>query len=372
LAYCTRPNIHVPAEPTLATNQPFSEEHGSVEAELIARASYAHPLFQQDNAAIYYGLEEATRGMIYAASIKPFQRTKDGRGALAAMISQCAGEDKWRALIKQAEDLIHARRWKGQQYNDSLEKFIGQHRTAFVNMSQCATYVNYQLPNATSRITNLLTGIECMSPPLQAAMALVRSDQGPNGKMNDFEATASFLLPHDPIATKRHQDKKRPAVDISEVNASQRGDDHTKARTGKTGVEFRFHTYDEYNTLTKEQKEELDAYRDSREAQGLSRKLPKYGVKGNKGKKSFQKKATSPPPNRNMKKMIAAAVAEYHSKDNEVSVDQQLHDYIVSVVQTAKTNKSTRPGATGQAAAVESAPATPQISRKSILNRAKK
>jgi hypothetical protein len=282
LAYCTRETADVPAEPPLATNQPFSAEHGSVEAELIARASHHHPLFQQDNSDIYYGLEEATRGTIYAVSIKPFQRAKNGRGALAAMISQYAGEDKWRALIKQAEDLIHSRRWKGQQTNYSLEKFIGQHRTAHVNVSQCSSHdVNYQVPNETSRVTYLLTGIECMHPPLQAAMALVlRSDQAPTGKMNDFEATASFLLPHDPVATKRNMDKKRPAADISELNATQRGAEIMKARSGKTGVEFRFHTYDEYDNLTQEQKAELDEYRDSRESQGLSRKLPKIKGKG--------------------------------------------------------------------------------------------
>jgi hypothetical protein len=65
-----------------------------------------------------------------AASIKPFQKTKDGRSAFNAMISQYAREDKCRALIKQAEDMIHNRKWKGQQSNYSLEKFIGQQHGA--------------------------------------------------------------------------------------------------------------------------------------------------------------------------------------------------------------------------------------------------
>jgi hypothetical protein len=64
---------------------------------------------------VYYYIEEATRSTVYAASIKPFQRTKNGRGAFAAMLSQYAGKDKWRALIKESEDLMHRQRWKGQQ-----------------------------------------------------------------------------------------------------------------------------------------------------------------------------------------------------------------------------------------------------------------
>ena len=73
------PQVPGPA-PTLSTNQPQSTEHGSVVGELIARASHTHTLFRDDNSVVYYHLEEATRGASYAASIKPFQRGKDGRG----------------------------------------------------------------------------------------------------------------------------------------------------------------------------------------------------------------------------------------------------------------------------------------------------
>ena len=81
LAYVIQIDPQVPGPaPTLAPNQPHSTEHGSVEGELIARASHTHALFRDDNSVVYYHLEEATRGTSYAASIKPFQRGKDGRG----------------------------------------------------------------------------------------------------------------------------------------------------------------------------------------------------------------------------------------------------------------------------------------------------
>ena len=118
------------AAPLLHNNLPYSIVHGSVEAELMAHALHDHALFRDDNALVYYYIEEATRSTTYAASIKPFQRAKNGRGAFLAMISQYAGEDKWRALIKESEDLLHNQRWKGQQSNYSLERFIGQHRSA--------------------------------------------------------------------------------------------------------------------------------------------------------------------------------------------------------------------------------------------------
>jgi hypothetical protein len=78
--------VNIPATaPTLLAGQPHSTEHGSVKAELVARAQHTHTLFRDGNANIYYRLEEATRIAAFAASIKPFQRTKDGRGTFQAL-----------------------------------------------------------------------------------------------------------------------------------------------------------------------------------------------------------------------------------------------------------------------------------------------
>jgi hypothetical protein len=72
----------------------------SVIGELVARASHKHALFRDDKASVYHYLEEATRTTAYAASIKLFQRRKDGRGAWLALHGQYAGKDKWEAEIK--------------------------------------------------------------------------------------------------------------------------------------------------------------------------------------------------------------------------------------------------------------------------------
>ena len=61
LAYVIRKDEEVPAmAPPLQDGQPHSEAHGSIEGEMIAQASHAHAMFQDDNAAVYYALEEAT------------------------------------------------------------------------------------------------------------------------------------------------------------------------------------------------------------------------------------------------------------------------------------------------------------------------
>ena len=89
LVYIIRDEPNPPAVALpLAPGQPHTIEHGSVEAELIARASHTHGLFRNDNSDLYFLLEEATRSTSYAASIRPFQRNRDGEGAWKALTSQ--------------------------------------------------------------------------------------------------------------------------------------------------------------------------------------------------------------------------------------------------------------------------------------------
>ena len=81
LAYVIRTASPVPAIGLQAPDAPHSLKHLLIEEELIARAAHDHPLFREDNSEVYFKLEEATRSTPYAASIKPFMRMKNGRGA---------------------------------------------------------------------------------------------------------------------------------------------------------------------------------------------------------------------------------------------------------------------------------------------------
>jgi hypothetical protein len=127
--------------------------------ELVASASHEHALFRDNNASVYQYLEKATRTTAYAASIKPFQRRKDGRGAWLALLGQYAGNDKREAEIKIQEAVLHTRTWKCQS-NFSLESFISQHRDAYVSLEACVVHVQYQLPNQHSRVGFLLDAIK--------------------------------------------------------------------------------------------------------------------------------------------------------------------------------------------------------------------
>jgi hypothetical protein len=308
LSYLTRDDVDPPnPPPPLMNNRAYSTEHGSVEMELVARASHNHAAFRDDNLKLYHYLEEATRGTFYAASLKPYQRGKDGRSAYNSIRSQYAGRDKWEAEIKHQDDLLHTRVWKGQS-NFSLEKFIAQHRNAYVSMRQCAQHIAFQLPNEHTRVGYLLDAIQCSDPALQAAMANVSGDDGPNGKRNNFEATASYLLPSCPVAKKRAMSgaNKRNNNEISDVTAdvSAAAGFGSKPGIGKSGVHFRYYNKDEYRSLSKDQKLELKEWRE------------KHG--------GIDKKKNKNPSGQKVgltKKQVAAMIAAAHRKGPEEPED---------------------------------------------------
>ena len=324
LKYVIRPTAQVPAEvPPLATNQPHSEAHGSVEEDLVARASHTHALFRDDNSKVYHLLEEATRSTQYAASIKPYQRTKNGRGAWLAMVKQYAGEDKWEAEIKRQEQLLHTRVWKGQS-NFSLEAFVSQHRNAYVSMQACAEHVAFQLPNGHSRVGFLLDAIQCSDAGLQASMANIRTDKAPGGMRSDFEAAAAHLLPYDPVAKKRTAANKRGIglisatdADISATSASG------KPGIGQTGVHLRFHTKSEYQALTSEQKTELKQWRlDNPDKVKASKATKRQRTK------SYTQKQISSLVTKKVK-------AELEKESEEKKETDDLKAYIMSVIREA-------------------------------------
>ena len=79
-----------------------------------------------------------------------------------------------------------------------------------------------------------------MDPGLQAVMASVKTDDGPNGMRNDFEAVAVHLLPYDLVAKKKAA-MKQPVAQISSVEevAEVSGAAMMKESIGKTGVHLR-------------------------------------------------------------------------------------------------------------------------------------
>ena len=202
-------------------------------------------------------------------------------------------------------------------------------------MQQCAEHVDFQLPNEHTRVGYLIESIENSDASLQAALALVRNDTGPNGKRNDFEATAAFLLPHDPVAKKRAS-AKRTHADVSAFDGST-----IKSGIGKTDVEFRYHTKQEYQKLSKEQRNELREWRLDNDG-GQSAKRAR---KTEKGKKEKGSKVTFTNDKKFKKVLSEVVVAELSSIDEkkakEAEEEKQMEEAMVSFLKAASLKDDT-------------------------------
>ena len=233
------------------------------------------------------------------------------------------------------------------QSNFTLENFVSQHHCAFVFMSQCARHIDYQLPNESTRVTFLHDNISCDYAQLQAAMALVRNDTNTaTGKIHEFEATASFLLPHDLVIKKKASKDGYTISDMTGEGEDNDNDPPTstgnisgtkrKVRDGveSTGVSLRFHTRDEYAKLTQAQIKELYGFRS--------------GIKGGDGKpqhKSNTNKLTkSERYNEKVKTMVSEVLAT--SQEDTLDVDDALKKYILSVVESTVKNTETTASST--------------------------
>ena len=97
----------------LATSQPHSAEAGLIQGEQALRLSHTHPFYRDENKSLFAVLEVALRGTTFEASIKPFQRTGDGRGEYEALIYQHAGKDKWIKILRDAKNYVNEWKWGG-------------------------------------------------------------------------------------------------------------------------------------------------------------------------------------------------------------------------------------------------------------------
>jgi hypothetical protein len=242
-----------------------------------------HPVFDDDNHAIFDMLHDSLQGTTFGATINPYKKKKDGRKAWLALLNQHAGQDRWDTEVKRENAFLTSHIWKGN-VNFTLAKHAAKHRNSYISLETCALHVAYQLPNEQTRVKYLLDSIRgCNDPGVQARIANIEGDDLPTGKRNTFEDSVTHLLPADPVndnnKTRRSNGGGNQAV-ISGVTI--------QSGKGKSGVNLHWHPMKEYKALSDNQREELKAWRDSNEGKAsIAASKKKYlDTKGSSPKKN--------------------------------------------------------------------------------------
>ena len=190
-------------------------------------------------------MSKGQAGSKYAATIARFHDVNgrmDGCGAYFDAESQHAGQAVWGEQIKTSYDYTKTRKWSGLTIM-LLESHIHGYSNVFVNLTEAATHVNYQLLNNRTRTIQFLNSLNSTDSELLVDMAAIKKDDP--GIRDKFEKKINFLAPCDPAAHKR-SNSKQPSAEIS-VATTDRGN----LKNGKfvtTGVELRWYKYKEFNT----------------------------------------------------------------------------------------------------------------------------
>lgn len=124
-----------------------------MERELIERMPHTNAFYAADNKTLFQLIEEVTRNTSLTGTIEPFRKHFNGRGAVLAIVSQHAGQDKWQTCLEKAEDVMHNRKFSGSNVSYPLTVHTNAHRLAFVKMQQCSNHVQFQLPSEHTRST---------------------------------------------------------------------------------------------------------------------------------------------------------------------------------------------------------------------------
>ena len=253
--YLTRQDILPPAIlGPRAVDQPYSAEYESIEHEMKHRVRHDHTLGRSDNSKLFHLIEKSVQGHDVGATIAPFKRTEDGRGAFLAIKSQHAGKAVWDRVVKESNTRLQTGTWSGNT-STTFQQHTSLQRKAFIQLAEAHEVgVPTEIPGPRQRVTYLLDSIKTDDPKMLAGMAAILQDE--TGKRVHFEDTVTYLLPFDPVAAKASKGKGL-GVNVSETVTKPAG----SVAKGATGVELRWHDPDKFKELPREQKRELQNWK---------------------------------------------------------------------------------------------------------------
>lgn len=251
ISYVIRDNDNPPALENLAPNKVTGASYDSIMDELIAYVPLTGDHYIEDNAKVFQIIQDMVAGTTFESSIKSHQRNRDGRNAYFALCQHNLGSSKWEKIIEDGETYVMKREWNGKNYMFSLKNHISKHQEAHNEMVRASQFIDFEVPNEYTRVGRLLKSITCKEPAVISAITHI---QGNNGQRSDFELAADFLILTAPKVKNNTSGSQR----ISSIKSQQSKQGKKK---GKSGVELRYYTKNEYRSLTKDQKKELAEWR---------------------------------------------------------------------------------------------------------------
>ncbi len=358
LSYVLRDEVAVPpeADDPLDANSYYGAS-GSLLDKLIACLPHNGAIFKNDNATVYMLVEKSARGTSVESTVKTFSRRKDGRSAFFALISNHAGDTKYRSISKKRLHLLQNIKWNGRSF--PLETHVSNHCSAHDDLRECANHITVSVPDTAQRIEYLIDSITCQDNTLQAVIGLVRANT--NNMRNDFESAASAMIEVDPYKRSNKSNANQRTANISAIDFS--------AGRGSSGVDLRWHPHKEFKRLPEDQKNDLREWMKTQEGKKLAKQGRKaVATKCKTDKTGKDDKSDGDRSNGSWKKKMKRAMKTPQGLKSIMSVlaeeEQSNQGFIASLagLNTPTTPSSSHGAVTLPPAPAPNPPAAPQVS----------
>ena len=249
-------SVHPAGVGPMDAQRPYAAEYSGIMEELIDRLPHSGPHYCEDNAKVFQMLKEMVQdNPTHLASIKPFERARNGRGAYLALDTHNMGTNKWEKMQDEHESFLLASKWDGKNQRYALTTHINKHRESYNALVRVNDHIGCGLPDARTRVARLLHGLTCSDVAIQSAKTTIMAQDALKA---DFEAAADFLLKQVPVSK-----KGLPFARISGVHTGggkSGGKGKGKGKEGKAfkgKIEDRYYSKAEYLQFSKQQREEL-------------------------------------------------------------------------------------------------------------------
>ena len=290
--------------PPLVSGRLYSAAAGSLSGEIYRRCDRTGADAKSDNAQLFADLCNYLRGTKYEKAGAAYQVHRDGVAFLTHLLVTYATDDAHESEAKRIFAWLEKARWNGPT-NGQLVTVLEKMRAQFVRLKECSKHCHVQLPDSRKEVDYLLQTVTYKDPMICTYLCTIREGQD---YRTDFEKSANYLAkcPYAGKDSSKQLKRTRFTPDISGLDFDDEvavisgldGEDDSglslskrrykaslKLKGGRgprTKVDLRYHKPAEYKQLSQAQKDELNAWRESKlEEMGLG--IPKRGNGGNRG-----------------------------------------------------------------------------------------
>jgi len=168
-------------------------DNPTIEDKLHHKIDLLHPTSMRDNQVLWRMIEEWSRDKTWWDTVRPFQKTQDGRGAYLALVSLYLGQDRINARVQLERNRISDDLTVGMYYEGEIK---GTWQPYFSGLNSSYAYLEEyggETYSANSRVLRLLRGIKGDALSKEGIRFAIQHIKISSTLKNDYQAAGAYM-----------------------------------------------------------------------------------------------------------------------------------------------------------------------------------